>query len=69
MGDEKAVTLCFLYSLAQKDMRRRSLPLGIAWRKPLADIAFAQRSKNRVGDCVHSDICVRMAAQAAIMGD
>ena len=33
-----------------------------------AYVAFRHRAKNRIGYCMHGDVGVRMASEAAIMG-
>ena len=46
-----------------------ALPLRVARREMLADVALAGGTEQRVGDCVEDDVRVAMAGEASVMRD
>src|ERR1019366_5015391 len=49
----------------QESVRRRTLPLGIAWRKVRTDIAVRQRAEDCIDQRMEADIAVGMREKAA----
>ena len=56
-------------SIGQEQMRRRTLPSGIARREVLADIAVTDGAEQGVGQCMQAHIGIRVSQQAMRVAD
>ena len=69
IGDVIAVFAGQIAGVAEEDVAGRAFPLWIRGGEVLADVAHRKGAVDGVGDGVHADVGVRVALEAACVGD